>query len=113
MRTHILALIATTKFFGKSFVLKKRLPRKDFRNMTRLAWAQEVPSSNLGAPTTNLLNYLRLFLRAISTTIQLGNTWEQLVREHVHSVSLGAPTGVRINFQSCCHVRMPHRAVAA
>ena len=30
-------------------------------------------------------------------------TWEhlgQLVREHVHSVSLGGPTGVRINFQS-------------
>jgi hypothetical protein len=50
----LLALIATTNFLGKSFVLKKRLQRKDFRNMTRLAWAQEVPSSNLGAPITNL-----------------------------------------------------------
>ena len=72
-----------------------------------LPWAQEAPGSNPGAPTTNLLNYLRLFLRGISTTIQLGNIWEQLVCEHVHSVSLGAPTGVRINFQSCCQVRMP------
>ena len=43
--------------------------------MTRLAWAQEAPGSNPGAPTTNLLNYLRLFLRGISTTIQLGNNW--------------------------------------
>jgi hypothetical protein len=72
----------------------------------QLPWAQEAPGSNPGAPTTNSLNYLRLFLRGISTTIQLGNIWEQLICEHVHSVSLGAPTGVRINLQSCCHVRM-------
>ena len=30
---------------------KPRLKRKDFQEMARLAWAQEVPSSNLGAPT--------------------------------------------------------------
>lgn len=72
----------------------------------QLPWAQEAPGSNPGAPTTNSLNYLSLFLRVISTTIQLGNIWEQLVCEYVHSVPLGAPTGVRINFQSCCHVRM-------
>jgi hypothetical protein len=30
---------------------KLRLKRKDFQEVARLAWAQEVPSSNLGAPT--------------------------------------------------------------
>jgi hypothetical protein len=49
------------------------------------------PRFKSGRPTTNLLNYLGLFLRRISTTIQLGNIWEQLVCEHVHSVSLGLP----------------------
>jgi hypothetical protein len=83
------------------------LDRKVLGGAFLLPWAQEVPGSNPGAPTTNLLNYLRLFLRGISTAIQLGNIWEQLVCEHVHSVSLGTPTDVRINFQSCCHVRMP------
>jgi D-arabinose 1-dehydrogenase-like Zn-dependent alcohol dehydrogenase len=35
------------------------LKRKDFQEVARLAWAQEVPSSNLGAPTktTLLLSY--------------------------------------------------------
>jgi hypothetical protein len=28
--------------------------------MARLAWAQEVPSSNLGAPTTELLKFHRV-----------------------------------------------------
>jgi len=36
-------------------------------------WAQEAPGSNPGAPTTNSLNYLRLFPRGIFTAIQLGN----------------------------------------
>src|SRR5690349_2464860 len=31
---------------------KLRLKRKDFQEILRLPWAQEVPSSNLGAPTT-------------------------------------------------------------
>ena len=31
---------------------KLRLIRKDFQGIVRLTWAQEVPSSNLGAPTT-------------------------------------------------------------
>jgi len=75
--------------------------------MTRLAWAQEVPGSNPGAPTTNSLNYLRLFLRCISTSIELGNIWEQLICEHVHSISVRTPTGMGIDFQSRCHVRMP------
>jgi hypothetical protein len=30
---------------------KLRLKRKDFQEILRLPWAQEVPSSNLGAPT--------------------------------------------------------------
>ena len=30
---------------------KTRLKRKDFQEIARLAWAQEVPGSNPGAPT--------------------------------------------------------------
>ena len=43
--------------------------------MFRLAWAQEVPGSNPGAPTTNLLNYLGLFLRRY---FHYHPTWEHL-----------------------------------
>jgi hypothetical protein len=43
---------------------KVRLERKDFPEVARLAWAQEAPGSNPGAPTTNLLNQLT-FLSAI------------------------------------------------
>jgi hypothetical protein len=41
----------TTKFRTNSFVFKNEIERKDFQEIARLAWAQEVPSSNLGAPT--------------------------------------------------------------
>ena len=52
MRSHISVHRATTKYFSNMFVFKKGLKRKDFQGIARLAWAQEVPSSNLGAPTT-------------------------------------------------------------
>jgi hypothetical protein len=42
-----------TRLFSKT-----RLKRKDFQVIARLAWAQEVPSSNLGAPT----NLYHLFI---------------------------------------------------
>jgi hypothetical protein len=51
MRSHILLHPATTKLFAKPFVFSTKLKRKDFQEITRLAWAQQVPSSNLGAPT--------------------------------------------------------------
>jgi hypothetical protein len=38
--------VSLTRLFSKT-----RLKRKDFQEMALLAWAQEVPSSNLGAPT--------------------------------------------------------------
>jgi len=38
--------ILLTRLFSKT-----RLKRKDFQEIVRLTWAQEVPSSNLGAPT--------------------------------------------------------------
>ena len=53
MRRYVFVLLVTTKFFGKSFVFKNNVAGKGLRNMTRLAWAQEVPSSNLGAPTNS------------------------------------------------------------
>jgi len=39
---------------------KTRLKRKDFQEILRLPWAQEVPSSNLGAPTKIIF---RIFFR--------------------------------------------------
>jgi len=38
------------------------LQRKDFQETPRLAWAQEVPSSNLGAPTTYFFSANATFL---------------------------------------------------
>jgi hypothetical protein len=40
---------------------KTRLKRKDFQEVGRLAWAQEVPSSNLGTPTTYFFVFNELF----------------------------------------------------
>jgi hypothetical protein len=39
--------IILTRLFSKT-----SLRRKDFQGVARQGWAQEVPSSNLGAPTT-------------------------------------------------------------
>jgi hypothetical protein len=40
------------RFFLLTLLFSKtRLKRKDFQEIARMAWAQEVPSSNLGAPT--------------------------------------------------------------
>ena len=43
--------IFLTRLFSKT-----RLKRKDFQEIAPLAWAQEAPGSNPGAPTINLLN---------------------------------------------------------
>jgi hypothetical protein len=53
-RSHTFIHVATTIFLLSLLFSKQRLKRKDFQEITRLAWAQEVPSSNLGAPTTEL-----------------------------------------------------------
>jgi hypothetical protein len=52
MWRHISAHRATTKYFSNSLVSKQRLKRKDFQEIARLAWAQEVSGSNPDAPTT-------------------------------------------------------------
>jgi hypothetical protein len=51
VRKDIFVLHSHHQVLGKSSVFKKNLIRKDFQETTRLAWAQEVPISNLGAPT--------------------------------------------------------------
>jgi hypothetical protein len=94
--------IFLTRLFSKT-----RLKRKDFQEIAPLAWAQEAPGSNPGAPTNNSLKQLRFFLRGISTTLQLGNIWEQLIAEQVHSVPLRTPTGMHIDFKRGRYVRMP------
>jgi hypothetical protein len=50
---HIFVLLPTTKSLDKSFVFKNDDAKEGLKKMTRLAWAQEVPGSNPGAPTTN------------------------------------------------------------
>jgi hypothetical protein len=47
---------------------KTRLKRKDFPEIVPLAWAQEVPSSNLGAPT-KAFNELRAFIVVFLTAL--------------------------------------------
>src|SRR5229473_7928708 len=86
---------------------KTRLKRKDFQEIVRLTWAQEVSGSNPDAPTTNSLKQLRFFLRCLSTSFELGNIWEQLVFEQVHSIPLRTCTGMRVDLQCRCHVRVP------
>ena len=51
MRSHICVHRATTKYFSNSFVFKTEIEKEGFQEILRLPWAQEVPSSNLGAPT--------------------------------------------------------------
>jgi hypothetical protein len=57
---------------------KLRLKRKDFQEVARLAWAQEVPSSNLGAPTTYFFVFNALFLILRRWKSNLGPTWVQV-----------------------------------
>jgi len=47
---------------------KLRLKRKDFQETLRLPWAQEVPSSNLGAPTKNISRVFFYLLKAPFTS---------------------------------------------
>jgi len=56
MRSHISVHRGTTNFFSNSFVFKTKIEKKDFPEIARLAWAQEVPSSDPGAPTNNSSN---------------------------------------------------------
>src|SRR6266550_1233479 len=78
MRSHISIHRATTKYFSNSFVLKTRLKRKDFQEIVRLPWAQEVPSSNLGAPTTNSCVFNSLLLMPLAPEPELGSVWVQM-----------------------------------
>ena len=64
-RRHIFVLLPTTKSLDKSFVFKNDDAKEGLKNMTRLAWAQEVPGSNPGAPTNPFKN-LRASLKSPS-----------------------------------------------
>ena len=55
--------IFLTRLFSKT-----RLKRKDFQEIVRLTWAQEVPSSNLGAPTKNISRVFFYLLKAPFTS---------------------------------------------
>jgi hypothetical protein len=47
---------------------KPGLKRKDFQEEARLAWAQEVPGSNPGAPTKNISRVFFYLLKAPFTS---------------------------------------------
>ena len=72
---HIVPLpnIFLTRLFSKL-----RLKRKDFQEILRLPWAQEVPSSNLGAPTTYFFVFNVLCLILQRQKPNLGPTWVQV-----------------------------------
>src|SRR6266403_4199737 len=57
---------------------KLRLKRKDFQEILRLPWAQEVPSSNLGAPTTYFFIINELSLKLQRWRPNLGPAWVQI-----------------------------------
>jgi hypothetical protein len=56
---------------------KMRLKRKDFQEILRLPWAQEVPSSNLGAPTKTSRVFSLPYLKLSSLNILLWNSARQ------------------------------------
>src|SRR5258708_22313926 len=62
---HIVPLpnILLTRLFSKL-----RLKRKDFQEILRLPWAQEVPGSNPGAPTKNISRVFFYLLKAPFTS---------------------------------------------
>ncbi len=55
-----LYIVPLPNIFLTRLFSKQRLKRKDFQEIARLAWAQDVPSSNLGAPTNHFLVYQQL-----------------------------------------------------
>ncbi len=53
-------IVPLANIFLPRLFSKRRLKRKDFQEIVRLTWAQEVSSSNLGAPTNRFLVYQQL-----------------------------------------------------
>ena len=64
IRSHISVHRTTTKYFLTRLFSKMRLKRKERQEILRQPWAQEVPSSNLGAP----IKIPRVFSLAYQTT---------------------------------------------
>ena len=77
-RRHIFVLLPTTKSLDKSFVFKNDDAKEGLKKMTRLAWAQEVPSSNLGAPTINSRFFNPLLLPLSAPEPEFGSIWLQI-----------------------------------
>jgi hypothetical protein len=88
MRIHISVHRATVKYFSNSFVFKTEIEKEGLQEIARLAWAQEVPSSNLGAPTKSILFVLH-YLESHIFLLQL--LWISRRQESVfanHSISI-------------------------
>ena len=87
--SHIMPLpnIFLTRLFSKL-----RLKRKDFQEILRLPWAQEVPSSNLGAPTKTPLVFSVVYRKLTSPKTDLWNSRRQEVSIHKSFDSKGFAT---------------------
>ena len=59
-------ILPPPNIFLTRLLSKLRLKRKDFQEILRLPWAQEVPSSNLGAPTNYSFIFGELFVSRIN-----------------------------------------------
>ena len=57
---------------------KTRLKRKDFQEIARLAWAQEAPGSNPGAPTIYQPNQPTFFVLRIFVSLLVGNAGSRI-----------------------------------
>ncbi len=74
----LLYIVPLLNIFLTRLFSKTRLKRKDFQEIVRLPWAQEVPSSNLGAPTTNSCVFNSLLLMPLAPEPELGSVWVQM-----------------------------------
>src|SRR5258705_12188944 len=70
------------KIFLTRLFSQLRLKRKDFQEILRLPWAQEVPSSNLGAPTKTSRVLSVVYRKPTSPKTALWNSRRQEVSIH-------------------------------
>ena len=82
MQSHISYIMPPPNISLTCLFSKTRLKRKDFQAIARLAWAQEVLSSNLGAPTKISRVFSVVYRKLSSPKTDLWNSRRQEVSIH-------------------------------
>ncbi len=88
---------------------KPRLKRKDFQEVARLAWAQEVRGSNPRAPTKlpkRIIELPSCPFPACCIVVQVGNSWEQNLTQSCDRIAFGLGNRMSVNVHRCCRARM-------